>query len=187
MHGLSSEIPRGVVAGFPGPNGAGQTTTMAMLLGLVRPSAGAGTVLGAPLDDPRRYLNRVGLGGGGGDRFRSCFFGMRQRLAIAALCSASWSCCSSTSLEPAWTPSSRATCASSSPGSPGGRRTVFVFSHALGDLVQICDYLLVIDSGALLYQRPAADFLAEAVLQVFAAPEHAADLTRLAEHSGARA
>ncbi|MBA3745501.1 ATP-binding cassette domain-containing protein, partial [Sporichthya sp.] len=57
---LSFEIPRGVVAGFVGPNGAGKTTTMAMLLGLVRPSAGAGTVLGASLADPRRYLGRVG-------------------------------------------------------------------------------------------------------------------------------
>ncbi|MDQ3353330.1 MAG: ATP-binding cassette domain-containing protein, partial [Actinomycetota bacterium] len=37
---LDIELPSGVVAGFVGPNGAGKTTTMAMLLGLVRPSAG---------------------------------------------------------------------------------------------------------------------------------------------------
>jgi ABC-2 type transport system ATP-binding protein len=57
---LSLEVPAGVVAGFIGPNGAGKTTTMAMLLGLVAPSAGSGTVLGSSLDDPASYLGRVG-------------------------------------------------------------------------------------------------------------------------------
>jgi ABC-2 type transport system ATP-binding protein len=57
---LDLELPAGVVAGFVGPNGAGKTTTMAMLLGLVRPSGGTGTVLGAPITDPAAYLPRVG-------------------------------------------------------------------------------------------------------------------------------
>ena len=57
---LSLELPRGVVAGFIGPNGAGKTTTMAMLLGLVRPSAGTGTVLGRPIDRPAAFLGDVG-------------------------------------------------------------------------------------------------------------------------------
>jgi ABC-2 type transport system ATP-binding protein len=57
---LDLELPMGVAAGFIGPNGAGKTTTMAMLLGLVRPSSGTGTVLGASIDDPAMYLRRVG-------------------------------------------------------------------------------------------------------------------------------
>jgi ABC-2 type transport system ATP-binding protein len=57
---LDLELPAGVVAGFIGPNGAGKTTTMAMLLGLVRPTGGTGTVLGAPITDPAAYLPRVG-------------------------------------------------------------------------------------------------------------------------------
>jgi ABC-2 type transport system ATP-binding protein len=57
---LSIEVPSGVVAGFIGPNGAGKTTTMAMLLGLVAPTAGSATVLGSSLDDPAAYLGRVG-------------------------------------------------------------------------------------------------------------------------------
>ncbi len=60
VDGLTVDLPRGVVAGFIGPNGAGKTTTMAMLLGLVRPTAGSGTVLGEPLDRPARYLGQVG-------------------------------------------------------------------------------------------------------------------------------
>jgi ABC-type multidrug transport system ATPase subunit len=49
---LSIEVPSGVVAGFIGPNGAGKTTTMAMLLGLVRPTAGTAAVLGASVEHP---------------------------------------------------------------------------------------------------------------------------------------
>jgi ABC-2 type transport system ATP-binding protein len=60
VEALDLELPAGVVAGFVGPNGAGKTTTMAMLLGLVRPSGGTGTVLGAPITDPAAYLPRVG-------------------------------------------------------------------------------------------------------------------------------
>ena len=47
--GLSLAVPRGEVFGFLGPNGAGKTTSIKLLLGLVPPTSGAGTVLGAPL------------------------------------------------------------------------------------------------------------------------------------------
>jgi ABC-2 type transport system ATP-binding protein len=58
VHDLSFAIPRGTVAGLIGPNGAGKTTLMAMLLGLVHPTSGTGTVLGEPLDQPARYLRQ---------------------------------------------------------------------------------------------------------------------------------
>ncbi|MGB7982569.1 MAG: ATP-binding cassette domain-containing protein [Candidatus Nanopelagicales bacterium] len=54
-------VPAGAVYGFLGPNGSGKTTTIRMLLGLVHPSAGAVTLLGAPM--PRgadAVLPRVG-------------------------------------------------------------------------------------------------------------------------------
>jgi len=60
VDGLSIEIPSGVICGFVGPNGSGKTTTIRMLLGLVRPTAGNGHVLGHPLGHPRAYLARVG-------------------------------------------------------------------------------------------------------------------------------
>lgn len=43
---LDLVVPQHSIFGFLGPNGAGKTTTMKMLLGLIRPSAGSGTVFG---------------------------------------------------------------------------------------------------------------------------------------------
>jgi ABC-2 type transport system ATP-binding protein len=56
---LSFAIRPGAVTGFLGPNGAGKTTTLRMVLGLARPSAGRGTILGRPfteLPDPARSV-----------------------------------------------------------------------------------------------------------------------------------
>lgn len=51
VRGLSLQVPRGEIFGFLGPNGAGKSTSIKMLLGLVRPTIGAATVLGAPAGD----------------------------------------------------------------------------------------------------------------------------------------
>jgi ABC-2 type transport system ATP-binding protein len=57
---LSLRIRRGEVFGFLGPNGAGKTTSIKMLLGLVEPTSGSATLLGAPLGD-RRARARIGF------------------------------------------------------------------------------------------------------------------------------
>ncbi|MEO8438370.1 MAG: ABC transporter ATP-binding protein [Chloroflexota bacterium] len=53
LDGLSLTVGRGELIGLLGPNGAGKTTTVKLLLGLARPTAGKGRVLGAPLGDRR--------------------------------------------------------------------------------------------------------------------------------------
>lgn len=60
VNGASFSVPRGTICGFVGPNGAGKTTTIRMLLGLIAPSAGTGTVLGHPITEPEKYLASVG-------------------------------------------------------------------------------------------------------------------------------
>ena len=54
------QVPQGEVFGFLGPNGAGKTTSVKMLLGLIRPTAGTATLLGAPLGD-RMIRKRIGF------------------------------------------------------------------------------------------------------------------------------
>jgi ABC-2 type transport system ATP-binding protein len=59
--GLDLAVPEGGVFGFLGPNGSGKTTTIRCLLGLVRPTSGTVSMLGAPVpNDLARVIGRVG-------------------------------------------------------------------------------------------------------------------------------
>jgi len=57
---LSFNVAPGVVTGFLGPNGSGKTTTLRMLLGLIRPSSGTATIDGQPYGDLRGPIGVVG-------------------------------------------------------------------------------------------------------------------------------
>ena len=54
------QVPKGEIFGFLGPNGAGKTTSVKMLLGLIKPTAGAASILGQPIGE-RSTLSRVGF------------------------------------------------------------------------------------------------------------------------------
>lgn len=46
LHGVSFAVQEGEIFGFVGPNGSGKTTTLKVLMGLIRASSGSATLLG---------------------------------------------------------------------------------------------------------------------------------------------
>jgi len=61
VNGIDLAVPRGEVYGFLGPNGSGKTTTIRMLLGLIRPTAGGHQLLGEAMPEGAgAVLPRVG-------------------------------------------------------------------------------------------------------------------------------
>jgi ABC-2 type transport system ATP-binding protein len=61
LRDLNLHVPAGAIYGFLGPNGSGKTTTIRLILGLLRPVSGRITVLGDRMpDDHARVLERVG-------------------------------------------------------------------------------------------------------------------------------
>ena len=195
---LDLEVPRGAVYGFLGPNGSGKTTTIRMLLGLVKPTRGEQELLGQRMPaaaaavlprvgalvegpafhpylsgwhnlvrldaadrnvDPRTSgerieiaLARVGLSAAAAKRYRNYSLGMRQRLGLAAAL-----------LRP------RELLVLDEPTNgldPQGTRevrnlvrevaaegaTVFVSSHLLTEVEQVCTHVGVMRQGLLVAQ-----------------------------------
>lgn len=58
IHGLDLDVPAGGVHGFLGPNGSGKTTTIRMLLGLLRADSGTMHIFGQPV--PQRLPQVIG-------------------------------------------------------------------------------------------------------------------------------
>ena len=60
VDGITFSLAPGSVTGLLGGNGAGKTTTIAMIMGLVTPTSGTVTVLGADMPRQRyRVLHRM--------------------------------------------------------------------------------------------------------------------------------
>jgi ABC-2 type transport system ATP-binding protein len=60
VDGLAFDVLPGRVTGFLGPNGTGKSTTIRLILGLDRPTAGTVTVNGSPYRGLQRPLRQVG-------------------------------------------------------------------------------------------------------------------------------
>lgn len=61
----------------------------------------------------------------------------------------------------------------------GSGRTVIVSSHLLAEIEAVCDFLVVIRFGHLVYSGPVADLLARTRRRVEIAPEHDRDVSAL--------
>jgi ABC-2 type transport system ATP-binding protein len=75
VDGISFRLDTGSITGLLGGNGAGKTTTIAMIMGLVSPSSGTVTVLGANMPKERyQVLHRM--------NFESPYVDMPMRLTV---------------------------------------------------------------------------------------------------------
>ena len=198
---LDLVVPEGGVFGFLGPNGSGKTTTIRMLLGLIRPDAGAVSVLGRPVpadlpdtigsigalvESPLFFptmsgrrnlqllagvaglgnervdevLEQVGLADRGQDRVKGYSLGMRQRLGIAAALMKKPRLLildePSNGLDPAGIREIRELIRML--GRSGV--TVFLSSHLLSEVEQVCDSVAILRRGELITAGPVREVLA---------------------------
>ncbi|HEX5728002.1 ABC transporter ATP-binding protein [Microbacterium sp.] len=197
-------VPRGAVFGFLGPNGSGKTTTIRMLLGLLRATSGAARVLGSPmpgaLDDVlprvgalvegpafspfltgeqnlRRFdaadrhsssrtrdarvsaaLDRVGLAHAAAKKAHAYSLGMKQRLGLANALLRPRELLvldePTNGLDPQGTREVRALIRSLS----ADGATVFVSSHLLAEVEQLCTHVGVLSGGRLVAQGTLDEF-----------------------------
>jgi ABC-2 type transport system ATP-binding protein len=218
---LDIELPAGVVSGFVGPNGSGKTTTIQMLLGLVRPTAGTARVLGCPISHPEAYLDKVGaliesptfyptLSGrrnlevltrlgridssrigevlelvGLTDRakhlVKTYSLGMKQRLGVAAALLPKPELVildePTNGLDPAGIREMRGILRDLADGGI----TVFVSSHLLAEIEAICDHLVMIDAGRVVFQGGVDELIETQRSGLIATPEHAGSAPALVE------
>jgi len=204
VDGIDLAVPRGAVFGFLGPNGSGKTTTIRMLLGLLRPTEGDARVLGSrmpqALDDVlprvgalvegpafspyltgeqnlRRFdaadrhapaatraarvaeaLERVGLSQAAAKKAHAYSLGMKQRLGLANAMLMPRELLvldePTNGLDPQGTREVRALIRSFA----ADGTTVFVSSHLLAEVEQLCTHVAVMSSGSLVAQGTLEEF-----------------------------
>ncbi|MDN3495698.1 ABC transporter ATP-binding protein [Planococcus sp. APC 4015] len=204
VDGVDVAVPRGSVFGFLGPNGSGKTTTIRMLLGLIRASSGQAQVLGeamprsldtvmprvgalveGPAFSPfltgeqnlRRFdaadrhssgrtraqrvataLDRVGLTHAAKKKAHAYSLGMKQRLGLANALLMPRDLLvldePTNGLDPQGTREVRALIRSFA----ADGTTVFVSSHLLAEVEQLCTHVGVMSGGRLVAQGTLDDF-----------------------------
>ncbi|WP_254359357.1 ABC transporter ATP-binding protein [Microbacterium hominis] len=204
VDGVDLAVPRGAVYGFLGPNGSGKTTTIRMLLGLLRATGGEAHVLGAPMpraldtvlphvgalvegpaflpylsgarnlhrfDAADRHssartrvarvaaaLDRVGLTHAANKKAHAYSLGMKQRLGLANALLMPRELLvldePTNGLDPQGTREVRALVRSLA----ADGTTVFVSSHLLAEVEQLCTHVGVMSGGRLVAQGTLEEF-----------------------------
>jgi ABC-2 type transport system ATP-binding protein len=133
------------------------------------------TVAGLDLAGIPALLERVGLEGRGNDRYRSYSLGMKQRLGVAAALLGDPDLLildePANGLDPQGVREMRSLVGRLS----GAGRTVLVSSHDLSELEQICDWLVLIDTGRSIYQGPTRALLDEGAGGLAVVPQRPED------------
>ncbi|MDV3457264.1 ABC transporter ATP-binding protein [Sphingomonas sp. HF-S4] len=208
---VSLTVGAGEVYGFLGANGAGKSTTIRMLLGLISPSAGSIRLFGQDVthgQPPRKVgslvdggafypfltgrrnldvlartqslgagridalLDQVGLTGSANRKVKGYSTGMRQRLGVAAALLNDPDLVildePANGLDAAGIQEMR-TLIRSLATEHG--KTVFLSSHLLNEVQQVCDRIGIIDRGTLIREDSVAGLLqAEESLRIVATP-----------------
>jgi ABC-2 type transport system ATP-binding protein len=134
--------------------------------------------------DSRRIaevLDMVELGDRGGDLVRSYSLGMKQRLGVAAALLPDPELCildePTNGLDPAGIREMRAVIR----GLADRGISVFVSSHLLAEIEAVCDHLVMIDNGRIVFQGGVDKLIAAQHSDIIATPEHPADAQALAD------
>jgi ABC-2 type transport system ATP-binding protein len=126
-------------------------------------------------------LELVGLSDRGDDLVRSYSLGMKQRLGVAAALLPKPELVildePANGLDPAGIREIRTLLRALADRGI----TVFVSSHLLAEIQTICDHLVMIDRGRIVFQGGIGELLAGQRAELVASPEHSVDLARLAE------
>jgi ABC-2 type transport system ATP-binding protein len=140
---------------------------------------------GLPRARIAEVLDQVGLSDRGREPVRSYSLGMKQRLGVAAALLPTPKLVildePTNGLDPAGIREMRALMR----GLADRGITVFVSSHLLSEIEAICDHLLMINSGRIVFQGSMADLLDAQRSELVATPEHPADVEALVRACGA--
>jgi ABC-2 type transport system ATP-binding protein len=209
LAGLTMTVPRGEVFGFLGPNGAGKTTAVKLLLGLLKPTAGEGWLLGKPVGDLQtrrrigylpelfRYqswlsawevlalhcelaplprsswkdeintaLETVGLTDRAKDRVGTFSKGMQQRLGLGAALLGEPELVFLDEPTSALDPVGRHDVREIIRGLAARGSAVFLNSHLLSEVEQVCDRVAVVDHGRVIAAGTMDELLGGSAVRV---------------------
>ena len=225
LAGLSMTVPRGEVFGFLGPNGAGKTTAVKLLLGLLKPTSGQGSLLGRPIGDLRtrrrigylpelfRYqawlfaaevlalhcelaplprsswkdeiktaLETVGLTDRVNDRVGTFSKGMQQRLGLGAALLGEPELVFLDEPTSALDPVGRHDVREIIRGLASRGSAVFLNSHLLSEVEQVCDRVAVVDNGRVIASGTMDELLGGTAVRVRVSGLTQADKNRLSQY-----